>query len=69
MSRRRPVLSRLERDVPATASSLARAEGMRPQSMAATVLALTEARLVTARPIRRMAGGKRDDADRDSCRA
>ena len=44
------VLSRLERDGPATASSLARAEGMRPQSMAATVLALTEARLVTGAP-------------------
>ena len=44
------VLSRLERDGPATVSSLARAEGMRPQSMAATVLALTEARLVTGAP-------------------
>ncbi len=62
------VLSRLERDGPATASSLARAEGMRPQSMAATVLALTEARLVTGAP---------DPADgrqtiltlTDSCRA
>lgn len=44
------VLSRLERDGPATASSLARAEGMRPQSMAATVQALTEARMVTGSP-------------------
>jgi DNA-binding MarR family transcriptional regulator len=44
------VLSRLEREGPATVSSLARAEGMRPQSMAATVLALTEARLVTGAP-------------------
>ncbi|OBV40562.1 MarR family winged helix-turn-helix transcriptional regulator [Janthinobacterium psychrotolerans] len=44
------VLSRLERDGPATASSLARAEGMRPQSMAATVLALTDAQLVTGAP-------------------
>ena len=44
------VLSRLERDGPATASSLARAEGMRPQSMAATVLALSEAQLVTGSP-------------------
>ena len=44
------VLSRLERDGPATVSSLARAEGMRPQSMAATVLALTEAQLVTGAP-------------------
>ncbi|MGK5078218.1 MarR family winged helix-turn-helix transcriptional regulator [Janthinobacterium sp. HLX7-2] len=62
------VLSRLERDGPATASSLARAEGMRPQSMAATVQALTEAQLVTGAP---------DPADgrqtiltlTDSCRA
>ena len=44
------VLSRLERDGPATASSLARAEGMRPQSMAATVQALTQARMVTGSP-------------------
>ncbi len=44
------VLSRLERDGPATASSLARAEGMRPQSMAATVLALSEAQMVTGSP-------------------
>ncbi len=44
------VLSRLERDGPATASSLARAEGMRPQSMAATVQALTDAQMVTGAP-------------------
>lgn len=44
------VLSRLERDGPATASSLARAEGMRPQSMAATVQALSEAQMVTGSP-------------------
>ena len=44
------VLSRLERDGPATASSLARAEGMRPQSMAATVLALSAAQMVTGSP-------------------
>ena len=44
------VLSRLEREGPATVSSLARAEGMRPQSMAATVLALTEAQMVTGSP-------------------
>lgn len=44
------VLSRLERDGPATASSLARAEGMRPQSMAATVQALGDAQLVTGSP-------------------
>lgn len=62
------VLSRLEREGPATVSSLARAEGMRPQSMAATVLALTEAGMVTGSP---------DPADgrqtiltlTDSCRA
>ena len=44
------VLSRLERDGPATVSSLARAEGMRPQSMAATVQALTQAQMVTGSP-------------------
>lgn len=44
------VLSRLERDGPATVSSLARAEGMRPQSMAATVQALSEAQLVAGSP-------------------
>ena len=44
------VLSRLEREGPATVSSLARAEGMRPQSMAATVLALSEAQMVTGSP-------------------
>ena len=44
------VLSRLERDGPATVSSLARAEGMRPQSMAATVQALGDAQLVTGSP-------------------
>jgi len=44
------VLSRLERDGPATVSSLARAEGMRPQSMAATVLVLTQAQLVAGAP-------------------
>ncbi|MEF2976472.1 MarR family winged helix-turn-helix transcriptional regulator [Subtercola sp. YIM 133946] len=37
------VLTRLERDGPATISDLARAEGVRPQSMAATIAALTEA--------------------------
>ena len=44
------VFSRLEREGPATVSSLARAEGMRPQSMAATVLALSEAQMVTGSP-------------------
>jgi DNA-binding MarR family transcriptional regulator len=40
------VLLRLEQDGPATVSSLARAEGMRPQSMSAIVTPLQEARLV-----------------------
>ncbi|MHB1283684.1 MAG: MarR family winged helix-turn-helix transcriptional regulator, partial [Metallibacterium scheffleri] len=40
------VLGRLERDGPATVSSLARAEGVRPQSMGATISVLLEAGLV-----------------------
>jgi DNA-binding MarR family transcriptional regulator len=44
------VLSRLERDGPATVTSLARAEGMRPQSMGATVAALEAAGLVSGSP-------------------
>lgn len=44
------VLLRLERDGQATASSLARAEGMRPQSMAAVVAALEAAGLVRGAP-------------------
>lgn len=40
------VLGRLERDGPSTANQLARAEGMRPQSMAAIVSALLEADMV-----------------------
>lgn len=44
------VLQRLERDGAATASSLARAEGMRPQSMAAVVSALEAAGLVSGAP-------------------
>ncbi len=40
------VLLRLEKDGPATASSLARAEGMRPQSMGAIIAALEGAGLV-----------------------
>lgn len=40
------VLGRLERDGPATVSSLARAEGVRPQSMGATVSVLLAAGLV-----------------------
>jgi DNA-binding MarR family transcriptional regulator len=41
------VLVRLERDGPATATALARAEGIRPQSMAKIVGVLEEAGLVT----------------------
>jgi DNA-binding MarR family transcriptional regulator len=44
------VLGWLERDGPATVSSLARADGMRPQSMSAIVLALSEAQMVTGSP-------------------
>jgi len=41
------VLLRLENDGPATASALARAEGMRPQSMAPILLVLEHAGLVS----------------------
>ena len=41
------VLLRLDRDGPATVTGLARAEGVRPQSMGATVAALEAAGLVT----------------------
>jgi DNA-binding MarR family transcriptional regulator len=44
------VLSRLDREGPATVTSLARAEGMRPQSMGATVSALEAAGLVSGSP-------------------
>jgi DNA-binding MarR family transcriptional regulator len=44
------VLLRLEKDGPATASSLARAEGMRPQSMAPVIAALEGAGLVSGAP-------------------
>lgn len=37
------VISRIERDGPATVSDLARAEGVRPQSMGATVASLEDA--------------------------
>jgi DNA-binding MarR family transcriptional regulator len=42
------MLSRLERDGPATVTTLAHAEGVRPQSMGATVAALEEAGHVRA---------------------
>jgi DNA-binding MarR family transcriptional regulator len=44
------VLLRLEKDGPATASGLARAEGMRPQSMAPVLNALEGAGLVSGTP-------------------
>jgi DNA-binding MarR family transcriptional regulator len=44
------VVLRLEKDGPATTSSLARAEGMRPQSMATVVAALDAAGLVSGAP-------------------
>jgi DNA-binding MarR family transcriptional regulator len=44
------VLGRLERDGPATVSTLARAEGVRPQSMGATVSVLEAAGLVAGSP-------------------
>jgi DNA-binding MarR family transcriptional regulator len=44
------VLLRLEQDGPATASSLARAEGVRPQSMGPLVAALESAGLVSGVP-------------------
>jgi DNA-binding MarR family transcriptional regulator len=44
------VLLRLEKDGPATTSGLARAEGVRPQSMASIVAALEAAGLVSGAP-------------------
>jgi DNA-binding MarR family transcriptional regulator len=44
------VLLRLERDGPATVSMLARAEGVRPQSMRMTVSALEAAGVVSGKP-------------------
>ncbi len=44
------VLGRLERDGPATLSALARAEGVRSQSLGETVAALRAADLVTGTP-------------------
>jgi DNA-binding MarR family transcriptional regulator len=44
------VVVRLERDGPATVSSLARAEGMRPQSMGAAIAALDAAGFITGAP-------------------
>jgi DNA-binding MarR family transcriptional regulator len=44
------VLLRLEKDGPATAAGLARAEGMRPQSMGPVIVALEGAGLVSGAP-------------------
>ncbi len=44
------VLLRLEKDGPATAASLARAEGMRPQSMGPVIAALEDVGLVSGAP-------------------
>jgi DNA-binding MarR family transcriptional regulator len=44
------VVIRLERDGPSTVSALARAEGVRQQSMGATISALEEAGLVSGSP-------------------
>jgi DNA-binding MarR family transcriptional regulator len=44
------VLIRLERDGPATISALAKAEGMRPQSMGANIAQLEQAGLVSGAP-------------------
>jgi DNA-binding MarR family transcriptional regulator len=43
-------LSRLEREGPATVTSLARSEGIRPQSMGASVAALEQAGLIKRSP-------------------
>jgi DNA-binding MarR family transcriptional regulator len=44
------VMARLSRDGPATTAELARAEGMKPQSMGATIAALEERAFVERRP-------------------
>jgi DNA-binding MarR family transcriptional regulator len=44
------VLTRLEREGPSTVTGLARAEGVRPQSMGATVAALEAAGMVSGAP-------------------
>ena len=49
-SAQKSVLLRLERDGPATGSALARAEGMRPQSMGAIIAALEAAGHVAGAP-------------------
>jgi DNA-binding MarR family transcriptional regulator len=49
-SSQKSVLIRLERDGPATVTNLARAEGVRPQSMGATISVLEAAGLVAGAP-------------------
>ncbi len=49
-STQKAVLLRLEKDGPAAVSTLARAEGMRPQSMSAVILALQNVGLVKGTP-------------------
>ena len=49
-SSQKSVLIRLEREGPATVSTLARAESVRPQSLGATVAALEAAGLVSGTP-------------------
>jgi DNA-binding MarR family transcriptional regulator len=44
------VLGRLEREGPATTAELARAEGVKPQSMGATVAVLAKRRMIQRRP-------------------
>ena len=44
------VMGRLDKDGPATTAELARAEGMKPQSMGATIAALEERGLVERKP-------------------
>jgi DNA-binding MarR family transcriptional regulator len=44
------VLARLDREGPATTAELARAEGMRPQSMSAAIAALEERGLIDRKP-------------------
>src|SRR5262249_21778951 len=44
------VIARLARDGPATSADLARAEGMKPQSMGTTIAALEERGLVERKP-------------------
>ena len=62
------VLLRLERDGPATVSCLARAEGMRPQSMGTTIAPIEAAGLITGSPDPKD-GRQTILALTDSCRA